>query len=176
MNYSFNSPATTSPISLLQLKQTHFWQSRRRLQTEPLLSHILLKYKTNFWGKWMVFNLFLLMQELNHRPSTGRFYLHHSGTSGEYFVSVCLLLRCLHINCSATRQKSQTLCDKHLNHRYQTFLDVPPHGYAVVASSTVVVFFFCFLLFRVCAQIFLTVFSWAEQDMFLKVLCVVFSN
>lgn len=99
-------------------------------------------------------------------------------------MSDCLLLRLWHIKFSATCQKCQNsvvFCDRILNSLISDFYRCTSHGFAVVASSTVIVFVFFCQWFCALFDNFLLYFkwSWAEQqfimNMFLKVLCVVIS-
>ena len=159
----------------------HFWQFRLRLQTEPQVSHI---YATEMTVRLIIkvnkrsLNYFLPMLDLNHFPSSST-----SITQAHDILCVCLLRRhCGCVRFSATYLKCQhstVLCDRKLNSSVPGFYRCTPHGYAVVASSTVMVSV-SFVHGLCTVWQFLSVFLWSEQqfkeEMFLKVLCVVFSN
>jgi len=117
----------------------HFWQFRLRLQTEPQVSHI---YATEMTVRLIIkvnkrsLNYFLPMLDLNHFPSSST-----SITQAHDILCVCLLRRhCGCVRFSATYLKCQhstVLCDRKLNSSVPGFYRCTPHGYAVVASSTV---------------------------------------
>lgn len=114
-------------------------------------------------------------------PLSQHFYLHHSGTRQRDSVSVCSLSKAPTYQIPSNASEMSTLggSPEYWTHRYRDFIGVPPHGYAVVASSTVIVSFLFLSVDSLCTVWqFLTVFSviWATVKMILKVLCVVFSN
>lgn len=138
----------------------------------PLKSHTLLLLNKSLIyevSKWLFYSclcwILTISPELDISTSTSQAH------NEKHSVSIRLLLRRWHIKFSATCQKcrrSVDLCDRIRNSSVPDFYSCTPVGFAVVASSTVIVFLFSSVHGLCTVRQFLTVFlvigSWAKVN------------
>lgn len=123
--------------------------------------------------------LYFILASAGYQPLSQYWTFLPPSLRQQYFVSTCFLLRRQHIRSSETHhscRNSAVLRDRILNSSVPDFHRCVPHGFVVVASSSVIVSFFCLLRFMISDCIYDYDYQQFVRKLLLKVLCVVLSD